>query len=151
MKPRTSRTACARRESLTRALALTVWLAAQLCGCVAERSVEATEIVVSVDSDLDLTALHTIQVDVADPRTLRVVGTRSYEVVAHGDGNGKVVLPFSFTIDRGRRDDVRVVVTGFGPSASGSRSPHRRPHGRRALHRSRDAAAPRLPLARLPG
>src|SRR5688572_16486560 len=107
------------REQRGRVWAAAVALAA-LSGCVQERSVPATQFLVSVNSDLQVgTQLTRVEVKLYDVEGGPAVEQRSFAVTESEPEEGQARLPFSFGIRKGRAERFLLEVRGFGAASAG--------------------------------
>jgi len=99
------------------ALALAFALAFALAACSEEKTVPATQVVVSVHSNLEVGAqLSRVDVEVRDAARGKLVGTpRVFKLSAGKPDDDEVSLPFSFTVAKGEAERFRLDVIGYGP------------------------------------
>ncbi|HMI91599.1 MAG TPA: hypothetical protein VK509_09570, partial [Polyangiales bacterium] len=88
-----------------------------LGACGEEKTVPATQVVVSVHSNLEVgRQLSRVDVEVRDAATGKPVGTpRVFKLSAAKPDDDEVSLPFSFTVVQGEAERFRLDVIGYGP------------------------------------
>ncbi len=107
-----------RIRGLTRSLFLLVLAAA----CRGE-DVPATQVIVSVNSDLDVgTELTSVAIFVLDGDGDEVVAMHPFELTDARREEGKVRLPFSIGIEKRQATRFRLDVIGYGPSGTDGES-----------------------------
>lgn len=89
--------------------------ACELAACKDEQQVAATQVVVSVASDLAVgTQLTRVDAQVRSTSGKQIGPPRSFEL-SRDPGEDEVDLPFSFTVEKGESDRFRLDVIGYGP------------------------------------
>ncbi|MFT3927712.1 MAG: calcium-binding EGF-like domain-containing protein [Myxococcales bacterium] len=107
--------------SIRRLSWLSVLCLALLGGCPEDVTRHATQVTVSINSDLAAgMQLTRIEAEVFDAEGQRsAVERRSFEVTSTRPLEGEVRLPFSFGIARGGASRFLLVITGYGPGGTG--------------------------------
>jgi hypothetical protein len=102
-----------------RALRFALLLLLGLAACKEDTIVPATQVVVSVNSDLAIgEQLARVDVEVRDESGEQVVEQRSFEL-SEQPRAGEVGLPFSFAVVKGKAERFRLDVIGYGPLGPG--------------------------------
>lgn len=94
-----------------------------LTGACGGEQVPPTQVIVTINSDLDVaTELTSIEVFVLDPDGERVVATHPFELTTGNPRDGKVGLPFSLGIQKAEAAGFRLDVIGYGPTGTDGES-----------------------------
>jgi Protein of unknown function (DUF3105) len=93
---------------------------ALLAGAACSETVPATQVIVTVNSDLEVgEELASVVVYVVDPDSNKVVGQHPFELTKGAPRNRQVRLPFSFGLTKAQKSRFRLDVIGYAPTGSG--------------------------------
>jgi hypothetical protein len=90
------------------------WLGLLLVACGSEKTTPATDVVVSIDTDLAVgDTLTRVKVELRDATTSALAQSHSFDL------DGTTALPLSFGVKKRKADSFLLIVSGIGPKAGG--------------------------------